>query len=89
MRRQGIHRIYTEEKNKKAIVALIGKQFESFTLQPTLGYYRGKAEKSIVIEIVGATAVRIKRLAERIRKMNGQQSVLILRIEGQSETHRR
>jgi hypothetical protein len=89
MRHQKIYRIYTEEKNKKAIVNLIGRQCDSFTLQPTLGYYRGKAEKSIVIEIVGSTAVKIKRLADRIRKMNGQQSVLILRIDCKSEIHRR
>jgi hypothetical protein len=89
MRRQNIYRIYTEEKNKKAIVGLVAKQFEGFTLQPTLGYYRGKAEKSIVIEIVGATAAKIKRLAKQIGEMNGQQSVLILKIEGQTETHRR
>ena len=62
MRRETIHRIYTEDKSKKAIVDLVGKQFESFTLQPTLGYYRGKPEKSIVIEIVGSTAIKIKRL---------------------------
>jgi hypothetical protein len=52
MRHQTIYRIYTEEKNKKAIVNLIGRQCDSFTLQSTLGYYQGKAEKSIVIEIV-------------------------------------
>jgi hypothetical protein len=89
MRHQNIYRIYTEEKNKKTIVNLIGRQCDSFTLQPTLGYYQGKAEKSIVIEIVGSTAVKIKRLADRIRKMNGQQSVLILRIDCKSEIHRR
>ena len=89
MRRQSIYRIYTEEKNKKAIVNLLGARFESFTIQPTLGYYRGGAEKSIVIEIVGARSQKIKLLAERIRKMNGQQSVLILRLEGQSEILRR
>ncbi len=59
-----IYRIYTEEKNKKAIVRLVAEHFESFTLQPTLGYYRRKPEKSIVIEIVGAKAGQIRRLAE-------------------------
>ena len=88
MKRQIIYRIYTEEKNKKTIVDLVGEQFESFTLQPTVGYYRGQPEKSIVIEIVGAKAPKIKTLADRIRKMNGQESVLILRIEGSSEIHR-
>jgi len=83
-----IYRIYTEEKNKKAIVQLLAEQFESFTLQPTLGYYRRKPEKSIVIEIVGAKAAQIRRLAKRIRKMNGQKSVLILKFSVDSETHR-
>jgi hypothetical protein len=83
-----IYRIYTEEKNKKAIVQLVAEQFESFTLQPTLGYYRRKPEKSIVIEIVGGKPAQIRRLAERIRKMNGQKSVLILKFTADSETHR-
>ena len=83
-----IYRIYTEEKNKKAIVQLVTEQFESFTLQPTLGYYRRKPEKSIVIEIVGGKPAQIRRLAERIRKMNGQKSVLILKFTAASETHR-
>lgn len=83
-----IYRIYTEEKNKKAIVRLVAEHFESFTLQPTLGYYRRKPEKSIVIEIVGAKAGQIRRLAETIRKMNGQKSVLILKFSADSEIRR-
>jgi len=67
-----IHRIYTEEKNKRPILHLAAKSFESFTVQPTLGYYRGRPEKSIVIEIIGATAKAINALARKIRKMNGQ-----------------
>jgi hypothetical protein len=89
MKRQSTYRIYTEEKNKKTIVRVVAEKFESFTLQPTLGYYRGRSEKSIVVEIVGAKAPEIKRLADRIRKINGQQSVLILRLDARSEVHRR
>jgi hypothetical protein len=88
MRRQNLYRIYTEEKNKSAIVDLVAAQFESFTLQPTLGYYRKKPEKSIVIEIVGGSASRIKKLVDRIRKMNGQKSVLILKLNARREIHR-
>lgn len=83
-----IFRIYTEEKNKKAILRLVAERFESFTVQHILGYYRRKPEKSIVIEIVGGKAIQIKRLADSIRKMNGQKSVLILTVRGQSKTHR-
>ncbi|HZQ95563.1 MAG TPA: hypothetical protein VFA67_11175, partial [Candidatus Sulfotelmatobacter sp.] len=51
-----IHRIYTESKNSRAIATLIGQQFESFTMHPTVGYYRGSKEDSIAIEITGASA---------------------------------
>ena len=81
-----IYRIYTEQKNKREIVRLAGKQFESFTLQPTLGYYKRKGEKSIVIEIIGAGKKSVQQLAKRIRKMNGQRSVLILSLRGQAKT---
>jgi hypothetical protein len=88
MRQKNIYRIYTEEKNKKAIAELTARQFESFTLQPTLGYYRQKPEKSIVIEVVGAEPRAIKRLATQIRTMNGQKSVLILEFHAGVQTQR-
>jgi hypothetical protein len=73
-----IYRIYTEEKNKPEILKLAARKLESFTVQPTLGYYRGKSEKSIVIEVVGASAKAIKQLAARIGRMSNQKSVLVL-----------
>lgn len=88
MRATSIYRIYTEAKNKREIVLLTGKQFESFTLQPTIGYYRGSPEKSIVIEIVGANEREVRQLAQRIQKMNGQKSVLITRLQGKAKTMR-
>jgi hypothetical protein len=84
-----VHRIYTEDKNKRAILRLVSAQFESFTVQPTDGYYRGRREQSIVLEIVGAPPRQIKQLAEQIRRMNGQKSVLILMTRGTAKTTRR
>jgi acetolactate synthase regulatory subunit len=83
-----VYRIYTEKKNKRAILDLVGQEFESFTVQATSGYYRGHSEKSIVIEIVGASARAIKRIAEQIRKMNGQKSVLVLKLNARSQVKR-
>ena len=88
MRATSIYRIYTEAKNKREIVLLTGKQFESFTLQLTIGYYRGNPEKSIVIEIVGANEREVQQLAQRIQKMNGQKSVLITRSQEKAKTVR-
>ena len=83
-----IYRIYTEAKNQRDIIRLAGKSFESFTLQPTLGYYEGKPEKSIVIEIVGAPEKDVNRLALRIGKMHGQKSVMVMRVQGRAKTTR-
>jgi hypothetical protein len=84
-----IHRIYTENKNEREIVRLASAGFESFTIQPTAGYYRAKRERSIVLEIIGARQGAVDALAKRIRRMNGQRSVLILRIRGSAKVTRK
>lgn len=83
-----IHRLYTEQKSEKAIVRLISERFENFTLQPVTGYYAGQSEKSILVEIAGATPSAISKLAARIKKMNGQKSILTIRFKAHVETVR-
>jgi hypothetical protein len=80
-----IHRLYTEDKRRATILRVISKQFESFTMQPTTGYYRGKPEKSIVLEFVGAKESQVKWLAARIREINRQASVLVITLNGRSK----
>lgn len=84
-----IHRIYTEKKNERQILRLASSRFESFTVQPTSGYYRAKLEQSIVLEIIGAHQREVDELAENIRKMNGQKSVLILTTKGYAKAARK
>ena len=88
MSRENIYRVYTEEKNKRNIVRLAAQQFESFTLQPTLGYYHGRSEKSIVVEVIGASERSVTRFASRIQKMNGQKTVLLMKINGRTKVTR-
>lgn len=85
---KNIHRIYTEAKNKREIVRAAKERFESFTLHASLGYYRGKAESSIVLEIVGASDRAVEQLAARVRKMNAQKSVLVLKFRGSAKSTR-
>jgi hypothetical protein len=85
---QTIHRLYTEQKNERAIIRLVGEQFENFTMQPVMGFFDGSPEKSIVVEIVGATPLSIRKLAARIKKMNGQKSILTIRVRGDVEAIR-
>jgi hypothetical protein len=77
-----VYRIYTEDLNRSKIIRLASKTFDSFTLQPTTGYYRGKPEKSIVLEIVEAQQSEVTALANAIRRLNGQKSVLIMGLTG-------
>jgi hypothetical protein len=88
MREKMIHRLYTERKNKRLIIRLLGEHFESFTLQPVTGYYQGNSEKAIVVEIVGATPSAIRKVAAQIKKMNGQKSILTVRFPAQSSSIR-
>jgi hypothetical protein len=85
MTRQTIHRVYTEYQRRATIVRVISKQFDSFTLQPTTGYYRGKPEKSNVLEFVGAKESQVKWPAARIRKINRQASVLVITLTGRAK----
>jgi hypothetical protein len=84
-----IHRIYTEKKNEREIVRLASGRFDSFTVQPTAGFYRGKCEQSIVLEFIGANQRDVDALAESIRRMNGQKSVLIVKTRGTSKVTRK
>lgn len=84
-----IHRIYTESKNERQIVRLASVRFSSFTVQPTAGYYQGERERSIVLEVVGARQRDVDELAESIRRMNGQKSVLIVKTRGTSKVTRK
>jgi hypothetical protein len=77
-----VYRIYTEDLNRSKIMRLASKTFDSFTLQPTTGYYRGNPEKSIVLEIVEAQQSEVTALANAIRRLNGQKSVLIMGLTG-------
>ena len=77
-----VYRIYTEDLNRDEILRLAGKKFPSFTLQPTTGYYGGKIEKSIVLEIVEAKKKQVMALAMDIRRLNGQKSVLVMGLTG-------
>jgi hypothetical protein len=88
MREQTIHRLYTEQKNKRLITRLLSEHFESFTLQPVTGYYQGNSEKAIVVEIIGARPSAIRKVADQIKKMNGQKSILTISFPAQSNVIR-
>ena len=41
-----VHRIYTEDMRRKFIIRAVDKVFENFTLQTTMGFYKGRDKLS-------------------------------------------
>jgi hypothetical protein len=79
-----VYRICTEDLNRAEVLRLAGATFDSFTLQPTTGYFRGEPEDSIVLEIVQAEEKNVEELATNIRRLNGQKSVLVMSLSGEA-----
>jgi hypothetical protein len=78
------HRILTEDVNRQAIIEILSKYFESFNVAETTGYWKGKAEKSLSIELIGSAYADVRRASEEIRIANNQEAILIFSVTGKS-----
>ena len=76
-----VYRLYTERRPNLA--ELTSRYFDGFTLIDTVGYWRGNAEQSAIIEVIGTSTdyARVLDLAHAIRISNGQQSVYLVRTK--------
>ena len=72
------YRIFTENKNKTEVIQLTGAIFDGFTIVEALGYWQGKAEDSLIIEVVTEHSDLVDALAKAILVANEQQAVLIV-----------
>jgi uncharacterized membrane-anchored protein YitT (DUF2179 family) len=63
------------------IVKLLDDEFrEGYTLFTGHGHFRGVSERCLVIEVFTRECKRVSYVAEMIRELNCQQTVLVLRI---------
>jgi hypothetical protein len=74
-----LYRIYTEDKDRDIIYALIGAYYDGFTVLPGIGFWKGGQEKCLVIEIIGCPddMEDIEILCKAIRETNAQQAVML------------
>lgn len=75
------YRIYTEHKHPKMLRLLVKKCFDAVTEFRGRGLWKGKAEKSVVFEIIGPSYLEKKVLecARIIKRENEQDAVLVTR----------
>jgi hypothetical protein len=78
-----VYRLFTEDKNRKEIEAIVGRYFDGFTVIPATGYWKGERERSLIIEISSETDEEssVRLLAGEIKQYNHQQAVLIERLQ--------
>jgi len=88
------YRILTEDRNRPGVRAIVDRYFEGYTIIHALGCWRGKAEASLIIEIVPPDTVPAGRdpfswsalgsvlaIAAEIKLLNGQECVMIEQSE--------
>ena len=79
-----LYRIFTENKNRPGIESIVNEYALGYTIMTGVGYWQGQREKSLIIEVDGATANTInsiRHIAQRIKDLNGQQSVMIQQLD--------
>lgn len=78
-----LYRICTENKNREQVEQAIGVLFDGFTVFEASGYWQGKRELSLVIEIIGESddSRHIEMVATTIRDFNKQECVLVQELE--------
>jgi hypothetical protein len=86
-----LFRLYTENKNKRKIRKMTANYFENFSLVKSVGYYKRKKEKSLIIEVITTnkkdnkkTEKNLNSLSKDINKNNNQECCLIQKIENKS-----
>ena len=87
-----LYRLHTQNKRKKWICGLVSEYFSGFSVIEQTGYWNGKPEKSLCVEIavsgacqITTTPVHIKRICKAICGLNKQECVLVQKIECDSE----
>lgn len=75
-----MYRIMTEDTNRRGIQQILSQHFTAFTVFPALGCWKGKQERSLVIELSGVKRRDVIRAAQEIKERNKQDAVLVQRV---------
>jgi hypothetical protein len=78
-------RILTEDKNREDIIRLLKWRGMDATIIPCSGIYKGLSEPCLSIELAGILYPDAVSLAFEIKRMNGQETVLIQTIQTREE----
>ena len=79
-------RIFTEDLNRNKIIDIISAQFSGLAIIPVIGFWKGKQENGLTIEIVSANFMndlgKVRQVCHEIKVLNNQDAVLYQYIDG-------
>ena len=78
-----MYRILTEDKNRRLVKLLLYRwrdKIHGYTMSFAEGAWNGEEEQAMTIDFIGVPFEIVKRLAEVIKHINGQQEVWVLDI---------
>ena len=70
----------TKKLEAKKAIAIASKYFEGFTCQNANGFWKGIAEKTLIIEIETDDKKRVIELAEKLKTELYQEAIAIAKI---------
>ncbi len=81
-----LYRIYTENVNRQDVEKIVDVAFTGSTTFVACGRWQGKAENSLVVEIIGTEADErmVVATANAIKHANSQQAVLVVTLDVES-----
>lgn len=84
-----LYQIYTEDKFRVNTCNLVSEEFSGFSVISATGFYKEFREDAIIIEIIGDCNIsdsvenlryeleKVRRIAQRIKSHNKQESVIL------------
>jgi hypothetical protein len=72
-----MYRILTENKNPAAVLEILTKHFEDFTVLHAQGCWKGTPERALAIELLTATKEEAIAAAKEIQVANHQEAVIV------------
>jgi len=70
----------TKRVETKKAIAFISKSFQGLTAYNSLGYWKGKAEKSLIIEIETTETKKLLKVVKDLTKVLKQQAIGLAKI---------
>lgn len=70
--------IYVADFGRSRIERILSRHFDGFTVVAAHGCWKGTCEKSLVVEIAGTSADKVRAAAEDLRVAGKQQQVIVV-----------